>query len=213
VSILILEELRQRVRDRADMPSLSRPTTAQLDALINEKAKRLHALVALKDTNSFAKLSSNQTIASNEDYISLSGIEDFWKLLGVDVLVGSRWQALRPYTLRERNDIDSGEMRYLLRGGELVFIPVPVPYPTVRLLYIPSFTPLVLEDDTLDGSNGWEGLVVLDCAIQLLNDEESDSSALVRERAALLAQLEAEVDNRDQGEPYVVADVRDREGW
>jgi hypothetical protein len=209
-----LADLRAAVRDRADMRALNRPTNEQLDRLINEKLKRTYALVALGDPSSYATLSGNlATTAGKVDLAAL--LPDFFDLLRVDAQRGSGWVPVLPFDLRQPEAPSGAGCRFRrqLRGNALVFTPAPPDGTVVRALYIPRLADLVNPADTFDGVNGWEGLAVIEAAIQLLNDEESDSSKLVRERDRLLDDLKAEVANRDQGEPYVVADVRDRDGW
>jgi hypothetical protein len=201
------------VRDRADMPSLNRPTNEQLDRLINLKAKRLYAMVALKDPSSYATISASFDASSGSVAFATS-LTDYFKLLRVDASVGGEWRRVERFGLKEPASSTGpcGSMRYQLRGTTLYFTPTPPPYSTVRVVYTPRLADLV-DGSSLDGINGWEELLALDAAIQLLNDEDSDSSALVRERGWLWDQLATEADNQDQGEAPVVEDVRERDGW
>lgn len=67
-------------------------------------------------------------------------------------------------------------------------------------------------DTTIDGVNGWEEYIVVDAAIKCLQKEESDTTVLERQKAGLLARIEAEAANRDAGAPATVTDVT-QNGW
>lgn len=80
-------------------------------------------------------------------------------------------------------------------------------------VYLP--VPKVLEgsegdDDSIDGVFGWERWIELDVAIQLLNKEESDASALVLERAKIEREIEGAASDRNMKTPKRVVDVRAR---
>lgn len=59
-----------------------------------------------------------------------------------------------------------------------------------------------------DGVSGWMEYVVTDAAIKCLQKEESDTSVLQLQKAALIKRIEAAAENRDAGSPATVADVQ-----
>jgi hypothetical protein len=122
---------------------------------------------------------------------------DFYKLLGVDVQVSSpgMWVALRPFNFADRN-------RYAVTNSA-----IPMAGQTLRLFYVPKFTPFVLDADTMDGVNGWEEYIVVDAAMKALAKEESDVSVLMARKQALIQRLDAETQNRDAGSPATVGDT------
>lgn len=67
----------------------------------------------------------------------------------------------------------------------------------------------------VDGINGWEEYIVVDCAAKALEKEESDPSAMFARKAALIQRIQSAAANRDAGEPARVVDVsrNDFGGW
>jgi len=60
----------------------------------------------------------------------------------------------------------------------------------------------------------WMEYVVVDAAIKCLIKEESDPSALMAQKVALVQRLESAAENRDAGSPQIVADsTRSNGGW
>lgn len=65
--------------------------------------------------------------------------------------------------------------------------------------------PLSSYQTTLDGVNGYEDYVVLDCAIKCLAKRQQDASEFMAQKQALLARIELAAANRASGDPMVVA--------
>ena len=125
---------------------------------------------------------------------------DIFKLLGVDLQVSAPnyWVSLKPFQFAERNRLSI--MNNL----------IPMAGQTVRLLYVPRATLLVVDADTIDGVNGWEEFIVVDACIKALAKEESDVSVFAMRREKLEQRLASEIENRDAGSPARVADVLGR---
>lgn len=69
--------------------------------------------------------------------------------------------------------------------------------------------PVVVEPNTVaDGISGWLEYVITDAAIKMLQKEESDTSVLQFQKAALIKRIEAAAENRDAGNPATIADVQ-----
>lgn len=69
--------------------------------------------------------------------------------------------------------------------------------------------PVVVEPNTVaDGISGWLEYVVTDAAIKMLQKEESDTSVLQFQKAALIKRIESAAENRDAGSPATIADVQ-----
>lgn len=65
---------------------------------------------------------------------------------------------------------------YRLRGPNIQFHPTPTSSVTCRVQYVPCFTDLATSG-TFDGVNGWEILVAVGVAMQMLDIEEEGSGA------------------------------------
>jgi hypothetical protein len=69
---------------------------------------------------------------------------------------------------------------------------------------------------TFDGISGWEEYVIVDAAIKAMLKEESDASALMAQKQALLKRLEDMAANRDANQPITVSDTQGADfsdGW
>jgi hypothetical protein len=64
------------------------------------------------------------------------------------------------------------------------------------------------ESTTADGVSGWLEYVVTDAAIKALQKEESDTTTLQFQKAALIKRIESAAENRDAGSPATIADVQ-----
>ena len=84
--------------------------------------------------------------------------------------------------------------------------PTPTPGASTRLqLSANSVGPGSL---VADGISGWLEYVITDAAIKMLQKEESDTSVLQLQKAALIKRVEAAGENRDAGSPATIADVQ-----
>ena len=145
----------------------------------------------------------------------------FWKLLGVDLQLGSAsngWLTLKPNPFVERNRLNGPyaqlayglrtQLKYRLAGNTLWLTPQPASGQVIRIWYVPRLTVPTADTDVIDGVTGWEEYLVIDAAIKALQKEESDCSLLMAQKAAIIARLEAEAENRDAGAPPVVGNAR-----
>jgi len=81
---------------------------------------------------------------------------------------------------------------------------------TTTLYGTGTITPPVVEEPNTvaDGISGWLEYVVTDAAIKMLQKEESDTSVLQFQKAALIKRIESAAENRDAGSPATIADVQ-----
>lgn len=70
-------------------------------------------------------------------------------------------------------------------------------------------------DGTADGVNGWEEIIILDAAIKMLAKEESSTTVLERQKAAMMQRIQRMAADRDASMPERVSDVQgyQRTGW
>lgn len=230
---MTLSQLMTAVRQRADMlPAGYTATTSGTDyfvtdvelvSYINQSYFELYdLLVAAFGSDYFAKTSTFQTDGTNQLFTLPT---DFYKLLGVDLQVGtspSSMLTLKPFEFGERNrgsvpNLQSfygvTNLRYRLNGANLWLSPVPSGGQTVQLWYVPRMTPLASLGDTMDGISGWTEYVICDAAMKCLAKEESDVSVLMAEKQSLTVRIQAMADTRDQGSPAKVTDARSSDVW
>ena len=208
-------QLRERVRNRADMTGSLFISEAELGDYVNASAQELYDVLVAAFQDYYLTLTSNSVLTTGQDSISLPA--DFYKLRGVDRLLdgASEWQTVQPFSFAERNDRqgmvgltayayqDSG-IRYRLQGSTVKFTPPDDCAGTYRVWYVPRMPVLTLDSDTFDGINGWEEYVVVDAAIKCLLKEESSTTGLERQKAALLKRIQDMSVQRDSGAPEVI---------
>lgn len=120
--------------------------------------------------------------------------DDFYKVIGLDFQVNQgAFITLKPFMEAERNVMLTTNQN--------------LPAGTVRLRYVPAPTTFQEMTDMFDGVAGWERLVALVVAIDMLDAEESDSSALTRKYARMLQRIKDMSAPRDAGMPAKVVDV------
>jgi hypothetical protein len=224
-----LADLRADIEARADLGELTADTFIKLDTMnrwIAQSARRLASLMinALGE-DYFVATQSISVVAGTAEYdlpsdyyqtryvrarvgsgvcrIEKSTIDD----LGMDSDANQGWQSRRP--------------SYRVMQGQMVFSPTPTEAATVTHVYVPTLIALddsgdpvedlTEEDDAIDGHNGWEEWIVLDCCIKAANAQEQDPSAWMAEKAEIEADIRQSAQMRS-GEPDRVRDVYLRSG-
>jgi hypothetical protein len=159
----------------------------------------------------------------------------FYKLLGVDLQISGAndWLPLKPFPFIERSNGSvqnsqatrgrNSRLRYRPIGNlsastptqYLWLDPLPMSGQIVRVWYIPRFTPLSGDSDTLDGVSGWEEYIVIDAARKAAIKEESYElvQGLSADKAAMVERINAAAENRDAGSPMRVGNSRIDSGW
>lgn len=185
----------QSIADRARLYSDQRYSSFISDTdmllLINDRYTELYDLLVDSFENYYSEY-ANLSIAPGTPTYDLPA--DFYKLLGVDYQVGNgAYITLRPYEEQERNlDVTTA---FSLPSG------------TVRINYIPAPTTYTALTDTFDGVAGWDRLISLGVAIDILDAEESDSSALNKKFSQTYDRVVTMAQNRDTSSPSRISDV------
>lgn len=197
-------------------------TATSLDAWLNEGAQILHDKLVEAYGSEYLEKSTTATTTTATDYALPS---DFYKLLGVDLLISGSTVTLAPYMRPERN-LRSNQVlaynyvpRYLLTGSNLRLSPAPQSGQTLTIWYVPPLQVLqngtgstyinllTNASDTINFPNGWERYVVLYAAIQAMLKEESDVRPLQAELMKMDQQLEEIIENRNVSEPMQAIDI------
>ena len=151
----------------------------------------------------------------------------FYKLMGVDLALNNATNAY--VTINKFNFIDRNRfvypntastiygvfnLQYRVLGNLLEFIPTPTAGQAIRLWYIPRMPQLLQDTDTTTmGISGWIEYVIVKAAYYALTKEESDTTSLVLQLAALQKRIEETADNRDAGQPDSISDTQSNGGW
>lgn len=209
MALVSLSTLRTRAKSLCDKAGDAFVSDSEWTAFLNEGLAELHGLLA-RVQEGYRETSATLATDGTEDVSLPAG---FLRLTGVDVQVSGRWYEARPFDWSERNALrgvtspTGASTRYCVRGSRLVLLPVPPSGLSVRLNYVPVYTPLAGESDEADCGNGWERYVCIQAAISALQKGEEDATHLERERARLEARIRSEAGGRDSANPPRVRDV------
>lgn len=180
-----------RAKTHADMKSSGFISDAEALAMFNECYAELYDELVGSFENYFVS-ESNTTIAPGTDTYNLPA--DFYKIVGVDFEVNSgTFITLRPFDESARN--------------QSITTNNTIPSGTIRMRYIPAPRIYTALSQTMDGVAGWDRLVGLLMAMDMLDAEESDSSAIARKYARTLQRVRDMAAPRDTGMPATVGDL------
>ena len=215
---LSLSSLITSVRQRSDMENSPFVTDGEITSYINQSAFELYDLLVQKFGDDYFVGSAPFAIATDGTSQLFPLPADLLKLVGVDLKLGASadsWVSIKQFQFAERNRFSVPNfqnfwgltnLRYRLVGSQIMFTPMPSAGQSIRLWYVPRMAQLTAPTDALEGFSGWTEYVIVDAAIKCRVKEESDTSDLRADKAALIARIEAAADNRDAGAPQRVAD-------
>lgn len=186
-----IQSIADRARFHSDMKSSGFVSDSEILALINENYCDLYDQLVTVYENYFVS-TYEFSIVSGQDMYDMPA--DFYKIIGVDYRVNTdSYITLRPFMEAERNITLTTNIN--------------IPSGSIRLRYVPAPTVFTSLSDTFDGVAGWDRLVSLATAIDMLDAEESDSSKLMKKYQIMIQRIQTSADTRDAGFPATVADV------
>jgi hypothetical protein len=141
-------------------------------------------------------------------------------MVGLDQLqsnspAGDNALTVRPFNFNERNRYNNilfavtaaAFYRYLIQGSKIKIMPQPSAGITFKMWYVPAPAKITTTVQTIDGVSGWEEVVILTAAIQIMNKQELDSSALKREQLEAIDRVLTMATERDAALPERVTDL------
>lgn len=212
-----LAQLRERVRQRADMVNSLFVSDSELNQYISDSYTELYDLLVLKFEDYYLE-EYTASVASGASSIDLP--TNFYKLRAVDFAEGDNsWTTLRPFNFMDRNNENvargyygSNYPRYRVMGNKLLLSPTECAPGNYKLWIVPRATALTTDASTVDGVNGWDDYIVVDAAIKCLQKEESDVSVLMVLKGDLKNRIQAAAAERDVGYPDRITDVYNQFG-
>lgn len=213
-----LLQIKTRARERSDMVNSQFISDSELTSMINASYAELYDLLVQTYEDYFITGPTAFTLVSGDEGV-YSLPSDFYKLKGVDAGGSGNWFELYPFNWNTRNarnrnlsrvytgDIDK---TYRLIGSNLRIEPDDNATGSYQLWYIPSYTALVSDSDSIDSNitrNNWEEYIVIDVAMKMLVKEESDIRPLTVEKQAMKRRIESAAGERDIDQPERVSDV------
>lgn len=214
-----LAQLRTRARIRADAVGNNFFTDDEINTYINTGLGELHDVLVLKFEDYYVSSKSFDLVSDQSNYTFASmTLTDFYKCLGVDVSANSETMRVRRFSFQGRNSFSSdvairgrgdySDLQYQIRGDSVELIPKPSSAGTMTLWYVPSFTPLASDSDTVSTSimSNWEEYAVLLAVLKMKEKEELSITAIEKELASTYSRIESAATNRDAGEPGGIID-------
>ena len=190
-------QLVTRVRQRADVEGDPHVTDTEIQDLINEAIPRVwDILVAAAPPDYYSTEVTVTCVAGQVTYALATVAADFYK-------VRRLWQDYGSGKRRQLELVVDGDReRYEgPSGGELVVF-----------RYIPVAPKLANDAATFDGVNGWEELIVLEAALDVLTKQERSTSDLRAKRDREEERIES-MAYRDAGAPQTIRRTRGGDRW
>lgn len=210
-----LSTLRFGARVLSDTVNDGHITDDELDLWLNQGVREWEGFLR-KAYGEFYNVSSTTfSVSTGTALYSLSAITGgtFGNLLGVDRQVQGSYVPMKRYTWQKRQEQDGVE-RYALIGSNLRFQPPPTGTETRQLWWRPAATSLTTP------AQPWQFHVergdeyVQACAAEkACIKQETDPSPIIRLKNEIRAEVMADANVRDAGEPMTVQSVRDDTDW
>lgn len=224
VTLLQLRTDARLYADQRPGSSTSFISDAELTRLVNMKVKELYDLLveargsayyATEATIAIAGGTSRYDLPAN--FYELDSVTLEWNDQDHELMfpVGStRLRIAYESTWHKWSRYDA--KAYRLRASQLEFLPAPTSDVTCRLQYVPVYTDMAADGDTFDGINGWEKMVSMGVALEMLSIDKRTNGTLAQMYAEQLGRIEAMKTERDAEAPKQIVDVnrlRGRRGW
>jgi hypothetical protein len=212
-----VSELITRIRERSNTERSNFVTDDEIIRLIDQGYTKLYDLIVSKFENYYIDEHSFTTDGVNQFYDIPEG---FYKMVGLDQLQnnsgsGDNALTVRPFNFNERNRYNNilfavtaaAFYRYLIQGSKIKILPQPSTGITFKMWYIPAPPKITSATQEIDGISGWEEVVILTAAVQIMNKQELDSSALKREQIEAIDRVMTMATERDAALPERVTDL------
>lgn len=212
-----LLQIRNFALARADMQNSNFRDNTQLNFLINQSINELYDILISKMEDYYVNQMSFTITAPADSHVLGSQV---YKIRGVDYNYNGYWSTMHSFMLEDRNRyqyshsraVGNYNSRYRWMGDAIQIIPSETAAGDYRIWYIPRLEELFSDADILNSKiEFWLDYIVIDVAIKLLQQEESDVSVLMAQKAAMVQRVESMASNRDAGEPQRVTDIRANE--
>lgn len=239
---MTLAQLRTATRQRSDMVNSQFVSDDELNSYINQSYFELYDILIQKygdnyysaDPVVFATNGQTMQYELPNGVLSFTNgrtrtagyiAPAFYKLLGVDLQLANQYDSfvtIRPFNFSDRNryavpNFQSfygvTNLRYRLNDKYIWLTPTPASGQNIQIWYVPRLETLNNDADTCDGISGWTEYIICDSAIKCMQKEESDVSALMAEKVALIHRIESAAENRDAANPATVSDGQWSDLW
>lgn len=201
--------IKSRIRFEADFENATAAVVdpTRLNEVANAALRRVWSLL-LRHRPDHCLTEAALATTPNSPTVNLPAA--FQQLRLLEILDGANHVPLSSYALSEQWRLQQAgapaspaDIRYRIQGATLKLAPTPAAAYTLRLYYLPTFTPLSLDADTFDGINGFEDLVVAEGVLDLLRREKMPLGEWIEKRDDLRKQIIPEANDTDDGPFYL----------
>lgn len=207
----------RRVRQRCDQENSSFISDTEMIDMIDSAYAEFYDYL----TTVYERYNVTFATLVTEDGVQIYNLPaNFYKLLGVDLKLDNTTNIeLERFEWADRNKglnstffsskFQGTNLEYNLVGeDQLVFSPEPSSGLELLIWYVPSAPKITTTTQIINGVNGWEEVIILECCIRIQAKQESDTSDYVRQKDNMIRRIEEAAQNRDPGSPTKVSDVR-----
>tara|TARA_Y100001937_G_C7131038_1_gene337391 strand:- start:1178 stop:1882 length:705 start_codon:yes stop_codon:yes gene_type:complete len=216
------DTLSTRAKRRADMVGSSFVSDEEIKDYLNSSIAELHDFLVKSYEDYFVSTKTyNAPLAEAGADLPTSsdGGGEFYKALGVDFDSGGATSTLKSYSFSDRNIYNTpytvfdqlARPMYKIEGSKIKLIPNNSQSGTLTLFYVPvapAFPDTTASNEINFVVPGYAEYVVVATAIRMLMKEESDVSALERERQQLASRIIRAITPRDASGSDSIRDVR-----
>lgn len=216
------------VRDIARLYADSRPgggkkkfiENQKVNGLVNLALRELYELLVRAQGHEYYEtVDTSLSTAAGVSTVALPAT--FFRLLSLALRWGPK--DLEPVDALESIDDRAGLVRYgvwgrdsekafRLRGSVIEFFPTPTAVVALEIRHVPTFSDLTTEDSTFDSINGWERLVGLRVALEMLTIGGDSTTAVRQLYDGELERIQRIAGERAAAHPARVRDVVYEEG-
>lgn len=208
MATITLAQMREKVQFRGNYENSTTFTPARIDSEINAANAELYELVADSWQGFYDTDTTTPTVAG-QAYVDLPAT--FWRLRGVDILVGGKYRELRRIGFGERNHYQTSgrPLAYRLASGgtrgRIILYPTPNAVETIRINYVPTVTVLSADGDTIEAYNDWSDFVICGALLRMDQREERPLMERQQELERLKQRIVKAAGSRNAAEPqYLV---------
>lgn len=212
-----LDEIKEDVRQRCDLPTYSTTTfitTAAVTRLINTSLQSFYALlIECYGDDYFLTFDTSLTTTANFSYTALPAdfvaMKKLYWLRGtgdpVEIIPGNADDYLRIHL--DSQSWDACQPRYRLAMQRMMWLPKPSAAYDLRLWYVYAPADLAAGADTFQAGPGWDEWVVLDVCRKIAEREERDPGEFISLRGDAETRIRGQAPDRYQTDGAAVRDV------
>lgn len=206
-------ELRERTLFLGTYENSAKFTPTYVNVELQAGLNELYSLMADANEGYFDTETTTPTVAA-QAYVDLPAT--FWRLRGVDILIGGRYSELRQIGVTDRNKFQANtgrpEAYRTITGGargRLQLYPTPSGIETIRIVYTPTCPVWTADADSFEFYSGNEDYVVTATLLRLDQREERPLGERQQELERLRQRIIKDVSQRRAAEPELLPLGRD----